>query len=271
MYSDCIALVHQVFLSNHFHLLLESKDARSLAEFMKYFKSNLTRELARVHDWRGPMWQSRYANEEILDDDSLIEVFKYLTENSVKEGLVDHPRAWRGLHGFHQLVDQRDVFGPWIDRTGLFKARQNSRTRDQVKVEDFTTQYKVALKKPRIWSEMSDVEYRERCTTLCEEAIKSARLKRLGRSMGMARVLAQSVLRKRKPKRGQRPLCRAKTVELLKVYRDKYWAFKRAFQAAYQHARDQVLKGLTLIEMVFPSGGVPPLSLGSLSAAPQLE
>ena len=49
MYSDSIKLIHKAFLSNHFHLLLESKDAHSLAEFMKYFKSNLTRELARIH------------------------------------------------------------------------------------------------------------------------------------------------------------------------------------------------------------------------------
>ena len=89
--------------------------------------------------------------------------------------------------------------------------------------------------------------------------------------MGMAKVLGQSVLRARRGKRGQRPLCRAKTIELFKVYQAKYWAFKRAFHAAYQHARDQVLEGLTLIEMVFPSGGIPPLSLGALSTPPQLE
>lgn len=273
MYSDRIKLVHKAFLSNHFHLLLESKDAQSLAEFMKYFKSNLTRELGRVHDWQGSMWQSRYSNEEILDEESFIGIFKYITENSVKEGLVDHPRAWRGLHGFHQLVDQDDLVGPWIDRTGLFKAkaRQSSQTRDLVQIEDFTTYYEVRLTKPRIWSEMSDDEYHKRCVELCDEAIKSARLKREGRSMGMARVLSQSVLRARKTKRGQRQLCRAKTIELLKVYKAKYCAFKRAFQAAYQQARDQVLEGLTMIEMVFPSGGIAPLSLGALSSPPQLE
>ena len=93
MYSTRIKLIHMAFLSNHFHLLLESEDVRSLAQFMQYLKSNLSRELARVHNWQGPMWQSRYANEEILDEESLAEVFKYITENSVKEGLVDHPRA----------------------------------------------------------------------------------------------------------------------------------------------------------------------------------
>ena len=117
---------------------------------MQYLKSNLSRELSRVHEWQGPMWQSRYASEEILDEESLNEVFKYITENSVKEGLVDHPRAWRGLHGFHQLVDKVEQEGPWLDRTAMFKARRNAKTRDRVSAKDFTTSYKVTLEKPRM-------------------------------------------------------------------------------------------------------------------------
>lgn len=95
MYSKRIKLIHMVFLSNHFHFLLESEDAHALSQFVQYLKSNLSRELAREHDWQGTMWQSRFASEEILDEESLEEIFKYITENSVKEGLVDHPRAWR--------------------------------------------------------------------------------------------------------------------------------------------------------------------------------
>ena len=118
---------------------------------------------------------------------------------------------------------------------------------------------------------MSDEAYHERCAELCSEAVKLARLKCGGPAMGMDRVLAQPVLQMRKVKRGQRPLCRAKTIELFKAYKERYWAFKRDFQSAYQHARDQVLKGLTLIQMVFPTGGIMPLSMGALSTQTQLE
>ena len=58
---------------------------------MCHFKSNLARELGRIHDWHGSLWQNRYSSEEILDEEGLIEIFKYITENSVKEGLVNHP------------------------------------------------------------------------------------------------------------------------------------------------------------------------------------
>ena len=87
--------------------------------------------------------------------------------------------------------------------------------------------------------------------------------------MGMSRVLAQPVLKARRPKRGQRPLCRAKSVELFKAFQEKYWAFKKAFHNAYQHAQQQVIAGKQKIEMVFPFGGVTPLSMIGLSELPK--
>ena len=87
--------------------------------------------------------------------------------------------------------------------------------------------------------------------------------------MGMSRVLVQPVFRARRPKRGKRPLCRAKTVELFKAYRQKYWDFKKAFHAAYQYARDQVVAGISPVEMLFPFGGIAPLSVIGLSELPE--
>jgi REP element-mobilizing transposase RayT len=40
------------FLSNHYHLLLSSKDAGALASFMQYVGSNIAREVGRQHRWR---------------------------------------------------------------------------------------------------------------------------------------------------------------------------------------------------------------------------
>ena len=84
-----------------------------------------------------------------------------------------------------------------------------------------------------------------------------------------ARVLAQPVFRARRPKRGTRPLCRAKTVKLFKAYRQRYWGFKKAFHAAYQRARDQVVAGISPVEMLFPFGGIAPLSVIGLSELPE--
>ena len=114
IYGSRVQLHAYVFLSNHFHLLISSETSGALSEFMKYLKGNLTRELNHVHNRSGAMWQSRYSSEEILDQESYDELFKYLTENSVKEGLVDHPQEWLGLHSYHQPVSYTHLTLPTI-------------------------------------------------------------------------------------------------------------------------------------------------------------
>ena len=37
------------FMSNHYHLLLSSKNAGALAGFMQYIGSNIAREIGRIH------------------------------------------------------------------------------------------------------------------------------------------------------------------------------------------------------------------------------
>ena len=100
--------------------LISAESSRELAEFMCFFKGNLARELGRIHDWHGTLWQKRYSSKEILDEAGLIDIFKYITQNSVKEGLVDHSKQWSRLHGYHQLVEGKTISGPWIDRTAFY-------------------------------------------------------------------------------------------------------------------------------------------------------
>jgi hypothetical protein len=40
-----------VFLSSHYHLLLDLRDARHLSSFMRYLNSNVAREVGRLVVW----------------------------------------------------------------------------------------------------------------------------------------------------------------------------------------------------------------------------
>ena len=254
IHRKTIKLHHYVFLSNHFHLLLSSENTPSLAQFMCHFKSNLARELARVHDWHSTIWQGRYSSEEILDEGGLTEVFKYITQNSVKESLVDHPSQWSGLHGYHQLVGGEEVSGPWVDRTQLYWARQR---KEDVTEADATTYYKVTLTIPPLWSHLELEAYQELCITLCDEALSNTQAKRENDGMGMEVVLAQPIFQSRFTKRSTRPLCRTKCIERLKNYIRDYYAFKAQFQEASSTLRKALYAGLTSVNVQFPWGGVP--------------
>ena len=254
-HQETIELHHYVFLSNHFHLLLSAQSSPDMAEFMCYFKGNLARELARVHNWHGTLWQKRYSSEEILDKESLGEIFKYITQNSVKEGLVDHPKDWTGLHGYHQLVMGKKIVGPWINRTAYF---HSVKRREGKPIEDFTTEYHIKLTPPPMWAHLSKGAYKKLCSQLSAEATRDALLKRGSKSsLGMRKVINETVKKSRFIKGGSRPLCRTKCIKMLKDYQAIYYEFKTKFQEVSADLRQAVRLGNETAFICFPFGGVP--------------
>ena len=135
-----IELYAYVFMSNHYHLILKSFDQKSLSEFMQYLNQNLSRELGRLHDWKHHFWQSQYASHVVLDEEALASQFKYVLSNSVKEGLVSHPKLWPGLHCYSQIIDNTQVKGTWIDRTAMYNAKR-LKSNEHLTEQDFTITY----------------------------------------------------------------------------------------------------------------------------------
>ena len=254
-HQDTVKLHHYVVLSNHFHLLLSAKSSPDLAEFMCHFKGNLARELARIHDWHGTLWQKRYSSEEILDETGLTEIFKYITQHSVKEGLVDHPKDWTGLHGYRQLVMGKKVSGPWIDRTAYYHSVQRQEGK---LIGEFTSEHQIELTTPPMWAHLSRQEYKSLISKLSAEAIRDALLNRKSKvSLGMKMVLSENVRKPRLLKRGTRPLCRTKCIKTLKHYQKLYFEFKARFQEISADLRLAIRLGCDTASICFPTGGVP--------------
>ena len=105
------------FMSNHYHLLLSSRDASSTSSFMQFILSNIAREIGRIHNWQEKFWGRRYRATLVLDDAAQIDRLKYILSNSVKEGLVKHPRYWPGVHCYRHLAEGTPLHGVWFNRT----------------------------------------------------------------------------------------------------------------------------------------------------------
>jgi integrase len=104
------------FASNHFHLLLTPRDAEHLADFMELFESTLAREVSRLHDWSGSLWDDRYRSIPIEADGELntpedrrkrqstanraLAVFKAALNMAHREGKVASDDTWRRVKPF---------------------------------------------------------------------------------------------------------------------------------------------------------------------------
>ena len=120
------ARVHAVaVLSNHFHLLATFDTVEQMAKFVCYFKTNVSKEVGRLHNWQGPMFAGRYQAIPLSDEPEVQQHrLRYILSQGAKEGLVMSPKDWPGIHCAEALASGHSIRGIWVDRTALYSSRQ---------------------------------------------------------------------------------------------------------------------------------------------------
>ena len=268
-----IELYSYVVMPNHIHLLIGSKTTHAKARFMCHINSNIARELFREGEWSDHLWEGRYHSHELLDESALISAYQYIFKNSVKEGFVDHPREWPGLHAWAQLCGGQRVTGSWVDRTGFYDAQQ-TKSRAHLTLLDFTQEVELRLSRPPLWGDWSEERYHSACVAWCAQAMEEVAEVLLADvregeeprgAMGAEAVRALKVfVRRRPPVRKPRPLCRSGCHVRFIEYMSAYRAFKDAFLEVSGRLRAAIARGERLPRLKFPEGGAP-VFLGRLN------
>ena len=232
------------FMSNHYHLLFSSQDASSTSSFMQFILSNIAREIGRLRNWREKFWGRRYRAGVVLDEAAQIDRLKYILSNSVKEGLVKHPRYWPGVHCYRHLAEGTKLHGIWIDRTLRYQ-------RPDLTEEDVTSQSVLNLEPLPCLEHLPKHEYQQTIKTLTKDTLDECDLTQ--RFIGTKRILAQHPLGapdsvSRSPAPLVHCICPMLKQQFVKAYRTFVAAYKEAYQ------RIVVMKLFT----EFPDGSLPP-------------
>ena len=251
-YEDTVQVYGYVFMSNHYHMILNSKDQASLSRFMQYFNGNLGRELARFNRWDDRVWQRKYSQHLILDEEALRSQFKYIFANSVKEGLVSHPQEWPGLHCYPQLAYGEDVRGEWIDRTALFNAKRRKST-EHMTERDFVIGGGVQTHRPPCWHHLSDEAFQVMMRGWADEV--SAEYQDQP-TLGVEAVLSSPILEPRRSTPSQRPLCHAGCPRLWRLFKEAYRQFRSAYLISSTLLHEALSRGESGASIPFPPGGL---------------
>jgi putative transposase len=232
------------FMSNHYHLLVSSKDAASLAQFMQYVNSNIARELGRLHNWREKFWSRRYRATAVLDDAAVLDRMKYILSNSVKEGLVKHPRYYPGVHCYRHLAEGRPLHGVWVNRTSIH-------TESGLTEADASESLTLKLSRLPQYEDKSEMAYRDFIKGLTNDMLSE--IAKPTRVLGQKRILNQDPLHSPvQTSKSPVPLCHTTCPKLRARFRQSF----RDFVSAYQEAYQQLSRGY--FKDVFPEGSIPP-------------
>lgn len=105
-------------MGNHYHLMIRPEKGSSLSAIMQWIMGVFAMAWNRIHGMWGHVWGGRFFSRIITDLREYMQVFRYIDENPVKAGQVDHPEEWR-FGGIWQRRFGRgdiiDLVPMWVD------------------------------------------------------------------------------------------------------------------------------------------------------------
>ena len=249
-----LRVVACAFLSNHFHLLVLPDSEEQLADFMRFLKTNLSKQLGRLHGWSGPMLKRRYQAIPVShEEEAQVDRLRYILEQGVKEGLVESPAHWPGVQCVLELTQgPAQLRGIWHERTAIWEAEKRG---EELPREERITRETMDLSPLPVWSSKSSHECRGRVRKIVADIEARGRESRAGSPpLGVRAILRQDPhSQPSSSKRSPAPIAHAATVEVWLAMKIAY----REFVAIYRRRAEQRKRDPST---VFPSGCFPPRS-----------
>lgn len=243
-----------VCMSNHLHLLLTPRNAHELASFMGHVLTNVSKEAARRHGWRGPLFERRYQAIVVTNEEAAqVGRLRYLLAHGVKEDLVETVEQWPGPHCAKNLRAGKPASGVWLSREGYWKAHRRG---EVMKQDTCSVAYELSLDPLPCWSSLSHAMYRRRIVEILmaiEEEAKGRRVReRLG-TLGVEAILKQEPLdRPSTVARRPAPRVHAASRRMRRSFLALYADFLVAFYGATERFRH------SLPDARFPPGAFLP-------------
>jgi putative transposase len=103
-----VAVWAYCLMPNHVHLILVPRDADGLRAALGETHRRYTRHVNLREDWRGYLWQGRFASV-AMDGPHVLAAARYVELNPVRVGLVRRARDWRWSSARAHLAGEDDA------------------------------------------------------------------------------------------------------------------------------------------------------------------
>jgi hypothetical protein len=180
------------------------------------------------------------------------ERLKYVLSHGAKEGLVDNPRDWPGVHSIRPSLEGTPDQGTWFDRTKEYAA---GRRGDKVEPARYATTYTVTLSPLPCWEDLPPELQKRRIEEIVREIDEEEAARRKEKDMT---PMGPDAIRRQQPhempastKKSPAPLFIAATRRVRDDLRAGYYAFV----AAFREAADKLKAGDR--SAAFPIGSFP--------------
>ena len=251
-----LELCSAVWTANHYHLLVVVHDQQQLSRFMHHLAGNISKEIGgRLRNCRGAFWERRYDGIVVSGEpEAQWRRLKYHLSHGVKEGLVESPLRWPGVHAAKALVHGEPLEGYWFNRSKEWSAKNRGLAFGRY---DFATRYLVPFAPLPTFRHLTPEEYQNKIADLIREIEEEGEERRGGDDVaGVLKILSQNPYEPptRKTKRSTKPRFHVAS----KQARADLEAELMEYLAQYREASAALRSGNLKAAGWFPVGSYPP-------------
>jgi REP element-mobilizing transposase RayT len=242
-----VELYAYAFMTNHFHLMLRGEPSEVPA-FIGYIKRELSRRWGHATGWNNGLWAGTYQTTALPTFDSQRNCLRYVLSQGVKEGAVDRPERWPGVHVAHQFYEGKALKGRWLDGASYAKAAFKEKTRSTPGLRarpDFITEYPVRIDRLPAFAEHDEAQITRELAEMREQ-ILADRIRRQPCGASALRKIARRRFEHRtepaRPPWWERKrrmiVWAAHDAYETRAYLQRYWARQSAFRFASELRRE---------------------------------
>jgi len=90
-----VEIIAYCVMPTHIHFVLKQLKDNGISIFMKNILDSYTRYFNTRNSRKGPLWQGRFKNVLVVDDEQLLHLTRYIHLNPTSDGLVEKPEDWK--------------------------------------------------------------------------------------------------------------------------------------------------------------------------------
>ncbi|PJE67386.1 hypothetical protein COU95_02720 [Candidatus Shapirobacteria bacterium CG10_big_fil_rev_8_21_14_0_10_40_9] len=92
--DQLVQVIAYCLMPTHIHLILKQLKENGISDYMRKVLDGYTKYFNAIHKRKGPLWESKFQNVLVDNDDQLIHLTRYLHLNPVTARLVEKPEDW---------------------------------------------------------------------------------------------------------------------------------------------------------------------------------
>lgn len=115
--DNLVQIICYCLMPTHIHLLLKQLTENGISIYIRDLLDSYSRNFNSSHKRKGPLWDNRFKNVLIENDEQLLHLTRYIHLNPTSAGLVDNPKNWQ-FSSYHEYVGSA-VNGQICNNSGL--------------------------------------------------------------------------------------------------------------------------------------------------------